>query len=219
MSRNATSVGAHGERSPPKEIDGKLRQFQRALISYLDFEQAAAIAALILSKEFHKTYPRENRVLLEALNCAMIVAYCRPFSGNDARGGSKSPDLPGRFLRDLSVEEREIHNCVIADRNQVFAHSDSEAWNMRPLYLNLAGRKTLVPAHHGVHRPLTLDATRRFHCLAARLQEAVFAEREGLEAELRPHLLTIDLDPNTLVEMRASLSTRVHGDPRVQGEE
>lgn len=212
MSRNATLVGAYGERSLRREIDGKLRQFQRALISYLDFEQAAAIASPILSKELHKTYPGENRVLLEALNCAMIVAYCRPFSGNDAGGGSKLSDLPGRFLRDLSVEEREIHGCVMADRNQAFAPSDSDAWDMRPRYLNLAGRKTLVPLHHGVHRPLTLDATRRFHRLAGRLREAVFAERERLEAELRPHLPAIDFDLNTLAEMLASLRTGAQGE-------
>ena len=93
-------------------VHGKLGQFNRVLISYIDFEQARAIARIILDEDLHKNYPRENRILLEALNSSMVVAYCRPFSGN--RG---IPDLPNRFVRSLTTAEKEIHEALMEDRN------------------------------------------------------------------------------------------------------
>ncbi len=175
-----------------KEISGKFRQFQRVLISYIDFKQASQISSLILSEELHANYPRENRILLEALNCAMIVAYCRPFSGSDARAATKVPDLPNRFLRSLSKDEREIHDTVMEDRNSVLAHSDSEAWNMVPQYLRLGDDNVLLPVSAGVHRPLTQEATQRFNELSGKLMEAMFVERETLENELRDYLPVIE---------------------------
>src|SRR2546427_282783 len=72
------------------------------------------------------------RFLLQGLNCAMIVAYCRPFSGNDRGAAVKIPDLPARFLRILTEEERWLHGVVMEDRDSRLAHSDSEAWEMEP---------------------------------------------------------------------------------------
>lgn len=166
------------------ELAGKFRQFQRALISYVDFQQSVSIAELILGQNLHEEYPRENRILLEALNSAMIVAYCRPFSGN--RG--EVPDLPERFIRDLSDEEREIHEVAMDDRNRVLAHSDGGAWEITPGYLELHGHDLLLPYHRGVHRPLLREPTERLRDLALRLREAVFTERVRLEEELHTHL-------------------------------
>ena len=49
------------------------------------------------------------KILWQALNCAMIISYCRPFSRNDRRSKGKIPDLPKRYLRVLDLHEREIH--------------------------------------------------------------------------------------------------------------
>ena len=180
-----------------KEISGKFRQFQRVLMSYIDFQQACAISSLILSDKLHADYPRKNRILLEALNCAMIVAYCRPFSGSDARAATKVPDLPNRFLRSFSRDEREVHDTVMEDRNSVLAHSDSEAWNMDPQYLRLGDDNVLLPLSAGVHRPLTQEATQRFNELSAKLTEAMFVERENLEKELGDYLPVIESEDGT----------------------
>ncbi len=177
-----------------QELEGKYRQYQRVLMSYIDFNQAQAITLMILEMKLHEKYPRENRILLEALNLAMIIAYCRPFSGNDAGGAFRVPDLPGRFLKDLSAEEREIHDVAMEDRNSVLAHSDSEAWQMTPHYVKLPSREILVPAHRGVHRPLLLEPTIRLSRLAEKMREACFRERVRLEEELKPYLPRVDSD-------------------------
>ena len=166
-----------------RKIDGKFRQFNRVLMSYIDFEQAHAIASIILEENLHGDYPRENRIKLEALNSSMVVAYCRPFSGN-----RRVPDLPGRFIRHLSEEEREIHEALMEDRNSVIAHSDGEAWNMRPHYQQVNGKNILIPLHHGVHRPFLREPTERICALAEKQRETCFEERKRLENELRPYI-------------------------------
>jgi hypothetical protein len=171
-----------------QELQGKYRQFQRVLMSYIDFNQAHNISVLILEMKLHEKYPKENRILLEALNLAMIVAYCRPFSGNDGKTAMRVPDLPDRFLRYLSNDEREIHDAAMEDRNRVLAHSDSDAWQMTPHYVQLTSREILVPAHRGVHRPLLLEPTIRLSRLAGRMREMCYAERLRLEQELKPYL-------------------------------
>lgn len=124
------------------EVKGKLRQFYRLLMSYNDFKQANEIATYILDEKLHDNVSK-NRVLIEALNCAMIVAYARPFSGNDQKIEIKIPDLPENILNGLTDEELEIHNVVLEDRNKVLAHSDSEAHSLRPEAWEIDGKKFL----------------------------------------------------------------------------
>jgi len=162
-----------------REVDGKFRQFNRVLMSYVDFQQAHSIASIILDENLHENYPRKNRILLEALNFAMVVAYCRPFSGNKG-----VPDLPKRFVRNLSKNEKEIHDALIEDRNKVIAHSDSEAWDLQPHYQIINERRMLVPFHKGVHRPFLLDPTIRIRDLAKKQMDTCFEERVKLEKEL-----------------------------------
>src|SRR5712692_3478307 len=109
----------------PRDITAKLRQFKRLVMSYGDFKHARLAADYILQEELHARYPDQSYVTLPALNCSMIIAYCRPFSGNDARTAFKVPDLPRRLLTLLNEEERRIHSTVLRDRNKVLAHSDS----------------------------------------------------------------------------------------------
>ena len=57
---------------------GKLRLFNRILISYNDFA-GARDCGLILDGDLYRNYPTENLVLVIALNMAAVVAYSRPF--------------------------------------------------------------------------------------------------------------------------------------------
>jgi hypothetical protein len=183
---------AETERSP--EIQGKLRHFSRVLMSYIDFQQAGSIAHL-MDGEYERLIKPEpgNRFFLQALNCAMILAYCRPFSGNDRGAAVRIPGLPTRFLRVLTEDERVLHEVVMKDRDERLAHSDSAAWEMEPVVLRLRnGREVMIPLHHSVHAPLTREATQRLRDMAGKLQEECFGERRRLEPELRPHFRVVE---------------------------
>jgi hypothetical protein len=187
---------------PSPEIRGKLRYFNRVLMSYIDFQQAQNIAHVILRDRLHKRLRDPgpgDRFLLQGLNCAMIVAYCRPFSGNDRGATVKVPGLPARFLRVLNEEERWLHGIVMKDRDSRLAHSDSEAWDMEPVVFRLDdGYETLIPMHDQVHAPLTLKATECFQGMADKLRELCFAERLRLEPELRPYFRVLDRNSEEL---------------------
>jgi hypothetical protein len=174
-----------------KEVRGKLRQFYRLLLSYGDFKQAHYIASYILAEKLHDS---EDRRLLEALNCAMIVAYCRPFSGNDRIIDIKIPNLPASFLRDLSDDEREIHEVVLHDRNTVLAHSDSIAHDLQPKVWGIKDQKILIPEKNYTQAPLTKEATETFKSLADRMRNKMIKERMKLEPELIDHFEKIPIE-------------------------
>jgi hypothetical protein len=180
---------------PDAETEGRLRQFNRLILSYRDFKHAKLAAAYILAEHLHAKYPDESYVTLPALNASMILAYCRPFSGNAKR----LPDLPGRFLRVLSEAEREIHETVLFDRNRLLAHSDAEALNPEPVRLRIADdREVLVPLKNWGLAPLTEEATGVFLSAATKLFDATFLERCQLEKDLMPYFRTVT--PDTLFE-------------------
>ncbi len=168
-----------------REIDGKFGQFNRVLMSYIDFQQTHDIADQILKGNLHRRYPGKNRIKLEALNSAMVVAYSRPFSGNRS-----IPDLPNRFIRHLSKDEKEIHTAVLDDRNSVIAHSDGESWSMRSYYEEIGDNRILIPLHNGVHRPFLREPTEKIFALACKQIELCFEVRESLEKELREFIPT-----------------------------
>lgn len=172
---------------PTPEIEGKRRQFYRLHMSYVDFQQAAGLASYILNNKLHERLPRD-RFLLQGLNCAMIVAYCRPFSGNDRRSDLKIPDLPKRILRALDDDELELHEVVQSDRDKVMAHSDSDAWNPTPRILRVAGEDRLLPMFSNPHAPLNAEPTAMLKVMAAKLMEECFTERLKFEPELSPYL-------------------------------
>lgn len=163
----------------------KLRQFYRLLLSDRDFKQAKLTAECILEKNMHET-DAEIR-LLEALNCAMIVAYCRPFSGCERGTSVKIPILPRKFLADVSEKELLIHDIVMHDRYKFLAHTGSEAAKLKPMVQELAGRKYLIPYEEDRLAPLTLEATQTFYSLANRLHEKVIVERHRQEPAFLPY--------------------------------
>lgn len=176
------------------EIQGKLRLYRRVLISYIDIQQARAISSYILKEDLHANFPQKNRILLKALNCAMVISYARPFSGNDQGTDPKIPDLPGRFIRIFSQEEKEVHEIVLRDRNTVLAHSDSQAWEMEPKIFRRGGNDLLAPLHNDVHAPLKKEIVVLFSKMCEKLMAALFSERDNLELVLKPYLRVIDMD-------------------------
>ena len=168
-------------------------------MSYTDFHQAKRISDHLLKSQVYPGETNKNRTLQEALNCAAIVAYCRPFSGNEGSSTTLAA-LPQRFLKVLTDEERVLHDVVMADRNTVLAHSDSEAWAMEPTVWRLNnGNETLVPMHNPVHAPLTREAMTTFNGMCEKLREEVFRERQRLEPIVWKLLRIIDItdEPQT----------------------
>ena len=176
-----------------KEVDGKMRQYYRVLMSYVDFQQATEIADYIIRNELHGKYP-EDRFLWQGLNTSMILAYGRPFSGNDKGAEYKIPDLPRRIINVLSKNDLELHVILIEDRNAVLAHSDSRAWKPNPVvYSGLSG-DLIIPLFKDPHAPLTLENTVHFKEVSQKLMESCFSERERLEDELKPYLPRVELN-------------------------
>ena len=166
------------------ELEGKMRQYKRVLLSYADFKHAKLASSYILDFKLHENYPETSYLILEALNCSMIVAYCRPFSGN----GGLVPDLPARILRVLNPEECAIHDVVMQDRNSVLAHSDDEALRVEPVVWHVAGHDMVLPIKNWGLAPLTKEATIIFRSAAEKLFVATMEERHRLEPELKPYL-------------------------------
>lgn len=190
---------AEAELTP--EIAGKLRQFKRLLMSYGDFKHARLAADYILEQNLHAKYPEESYVTLPALNCSMVIAYCRPFSGNDARSTAKVP-VPQRLLSVLNDEERSIHEVALRDRAKVLAHSDSDALDPEPVLMRYDDdRQIVVPLTNWGLAPLTEPATRILRAAAAKLFEVTLYERRRLEPELTPYFRMVSpenlFDPPT----------------------
>ena len=162
------------------EVRGKLKNFYRLIMSHGDFKQAHYIATRI-DENFHNG---DDRRPLEALNCAMIISYCRPFSGNDKKIQGKVPDLPESFLKGLSKPEKELHHIVMTDRNTVLAHTDSSAFNLRPQVWIVGEKKFLLPLSNDTKAPLTRSLTEEFWLLTKKLRDKSFKQRMKLEQEL-----------------------------------
>ncbi len=158
----------------------RMSQFYRLILSYGDFKHAKVIAQYILAEKLHAKYPGEMTNLLQALNCSMVMAYARPFSGNSGA----IPDLPARYLKILTPEEREIHKEVLFDRNKYMAHTDAEAVDLEPVRLQVEHtREVLIPLVADRLAPLDEQATKHFMSAAAKLLQKVVEERHAQEPD------------------------------------
>lgn len=162
---------------------GKLRLFNRILISYNDFKQAHEIASLLVDGDLYRDYPRENRHLVIALNMAAIVAYARPFL--DSGGELAHNRLPGKVLRQLTAEEMMLHETVLKDRSTMMAHSDADANLSIPLVMETDRGTIVVPKNASAYATILLPESMSLLCrMAIKLQEYCFALRSELEPEL-----------------------------------
>jgi hypothetical protein len=158
-----------------------LAVYFRLLTSHSDLKHAQKIASLILVEELHSKVGAEGPTHLEALNCAMVIAYARPFARGNARRGGDSRPLPGRFVAHYSRKERELHNTLIEERDKYFAHSDVRARDFRPEVCRV-GEATLVsPWSRDTRAPLTASVTELVRQMCEATGERVLAERMRIE--------------------------------------
>jgi hypothetical protein len=162
---------------------GKLRLFNRILISYNDFKQVHEIASLLVDGDLYRDYPMKNRHLVIALNLAAIVAYARPFL--DSGGELAHNRLPGRVLRQLTAEEMTLHEMVLKDRSTMMAHSDADANLSIPLVMETDHGPIVLPKNASAYATILLpESMSLLRGMAIKLQENCFALRRELEPEL-----------------------------------
>jgi hypothetical protein len=170
-----------------------MAQFRRLLLSYTDFKHSKLVAEYILQNQLHKQYPGEAHILLPALNCSMIMAYTRPFSGNSGRGRDAAPDLPSRFLKLLSADELKIHWIALNDRNKFLAHTDAEAAALEPVRVRYSERvELLVPLVVDRMAPLDEAPTELIRSAASKLFEATLLKRVELEPLFKEYFRVAD---------------------------
>lgn len=184
------------------EIDFKYKQYIRLLISYQDFQHAFDIAEIIIEENYefkrNSTKGLEGqriKILWEALNSSMILSYCRPFSGNDKNSQSKIPDLTNKVLKTLTNDEKEFHKTLIEDRNTIIAHSDSEAWNIKPILVKTKemNKPILYPSSNEVRAPLKIEFVEKLKTMCIKLMDETFDRRMELESYLKDKFPTISI--------------------------
>lgn len=174
---------------------GKFKLFNRILISYNDFKQAHEIASLLIEGKLYDKYPEENRCLVIALNMAAIIAYSRPFL--DSKGELAHNRLPGKVLKILSEEEKEVHETVLKDRNTMMAHSDADANLSIPCVMKISNHSILVPQNASPYAtPLVADAMLKLCDMSYKLQEYCFKLRQEMEPDILPILPLVEADPS-----------------------
>ena len=183
------------------ELRNKNNQLVRLLISYNDMKNAMDIAAIIIEenyerkmKEFRGKEKWKYKKIWEALNCSMILAYNRPFSGNDKGKSNPIPDLCRNVLKVLNDEELKMHVDLIEERNSFMAHSDSDAVNMRPHSIATDGQKkgSLIPLQHDTMAPYMTEYIIIIRNISKKVMEEIFRRRMILEKELEDYYPVVD---------------------------
>ena len=186
------------------EIIGKYKQLCRLLISYNDFKHAADVAHFYMKGDYEVDRVEwdgddyfERRTIGEALNCAMSIAYARPFSGNDKAVSFKIPDLPKRYFRQLDEKGRQAHELIIEDRNFRMAHSDSRGWELVPQVLEIGnGKNILIPVHEDTRAPLSKDTIQTLISNCNIFMDAIIEARKDLEEQLQEYLPKVQVSDN-----------------------
>lgn len=105
------------------DLYGKLDAARR------DLFDASSYGAFIMKKGWTaKPWGRGSTYLQQsAFMTAMIVSYGRAFTRSDGW-----PRLPSQFLSFYDHDETALHNHIMTQRHQVYAHSDSVSYPIKP---------------------------------------------------------------------------------------
>lgn len=95
------------------------KQFNRVYISHKDLEKCLAYFS-----SAEKALSIEDWDSAGGLIAAGIIAYARPFSGNEPH--DRAVPMPPFSISLLDEPERDLHKRIIELRNTVIAHSDAE---------------------------------------------------------------------------------------------
>lgn len=119
---------------PKKALQEKYRTLRRLVIAEGDLFQALRFAEMILGYEGTGVDSEEEGLkckdIVTALNIALVVSYSRPFlQSKTGPKNSAISRLPGKILRCLSEDQKNLHKQVLQRRNQEYAHSDADSYS------------------------------------------------------------------------------------------
>lgn len=126
-----------------KKNNNLLLTYQVLHLSQIDLSQSAFYADHLCSQQMHhepweidwKEYWHQM-----AYMTAMIISYSRPFSP-----GRGLPNFPSKLLKDLTVDEKSLHEQLLSLRNRIYAHTDLDFKKVRPIIHN--GIPTAIESH------------------------------------------------------------------------
>ena len=156
--------------------------FKRLLLSLRDLEEAGSFVLRLRDADS----PLDG-VARKAIQIALIVSYCRPFTKNKGPGVSKT--LPSEFIERLEPEQQALHSRLKDLRDQEFAHSDGGPADIqvtvaqRPDGTALASHAKSVSSTKVVFDSAELA---RIEALIDGIFEMCRAERDRIEASLTP---------------------------------
>ena len=121
-----------------KRVEQEKRLYKRLILTFEDMQQAKSFATALLPPQ------SAEKVVREALQIAMIVAYWRPFSNNK---GSKDAlkSLSKKFLKDFNDDNLKAHSRLENLRNTVMAHSGSSVYGIDVTIKKFKEAKFLFP--------------------------------------------------------------------------
>lgn len=114
--------------------DEDMKRYGRLDIAARDLHDAQAYGAFILKKGWKaKPWSRGSTYLQQsAFVTSMIVSYGRAFT--KSLGGGFIPDS---VRADFTTAEAELHEKIMAERHQLYAHSDAARFPVQPWHSDL----------------------------------------------------------------------------------
>ena len=115
--------------------------YERLFVSRNDFFFARAYAKYLLKKGWHSApYERRGSVYMQqtAFTTSLVVSYSRPFTA-----GKGWPKFPMELTL-YDAQATQLHKHILDLRHQVYAHSDSSRYSIRPFKLNGDVRSDII---------------------------------------------------------------------------
>jgi hypothetical protein len=149
--------------------------YQRLTVWNEDFRHANYFASFLLKKGWHfdpwdKKIRWSTYMQQAAFTSALVAAYCRPFV--ETRNGA----VLSMKLAPYNDSERELHDKLKTLRNSVYAHSDVELQNVRPI--SIGSRATAIVTLPVLK--LTRAETQKVHSMIERTSNSIDAKLQSL---------------------------------------
>lgn len=93
--------------------------------------------------QYLSLFEEGNDILLNSLLVTPVVNYCRPFSSNKSKDGTKFT-YPIRQLKSAEEYSPEIHGLLMDLRNKLIAHDDSSTLDTKLSYMGASVSKADV---------------------------------------------------------------------------
>jgi hypothetical protein len=119
--------------APNDSIEEKKRLYGRLFVSAQDLGFARQYARHLLKKGWHSApYERRGTIYMQqsAFTTALVVSYARPFTTSHGW-----PKFPSEFISH-DAAQAHLHEHFIGLRHQVYAHSDSSRYSVRPFRIS-----------------------------------------------------------------------------------